>query len=244
MSYTGLNQEGHALFPAAVAGADARLKFIRNTYLMVFAGLVMFFAVAGGISFGALAGVPAAVSIVNAMVGIHPLIWFALLMGAMWGSQRLAMVKGLNVVVFFAFAAFMGLVTVPLMAFALSTKGLAIVGQALGLTVLVFGGLTAYVFISKKDFSFLRGFLMVGMFVILFAALGGIVASMMGYNVNVFHLGLSIAATLLISGFILYDTSNVLHHYATDMVVPAALALMTDFIVLFRNLLYLLSSRD
>ena len=57
-------------------------------------------------------------------------------------------------------------------------------------------------------------------------------------------LGLSMVGGLVFCGYILYDTSNILHHYATSMVVPAAMAIMVDFVMLFRTILVLLMRRD
>src|SRR5690606_1067608 len=112
-----------------------------------------------------------------------------------------------------------------------------VIFQALGLTVLTFGGLSAYVLITRKDFSFLGGFLFTGLMLLI----GGIVvlwiaSAFFGVDVSLMSMAITIASTFLFMGYVLYDTSNLLHRYSTDMVVPAALALMIDFIILFRNI--------
>jgi FtsH-binding integral membrane protein len=109
------------------------------------------------------------------------------------------------------------------------------------LTALVFIGLTAIVFLTGADFSFLRTALMVGGFV----ALGVIVLSaFMGFNLGLLFIGAMLA---LASGYILYDTSNVLHHYRIGQHVAAALALFASVALMFWYMVQLvmsLSSRD
>ena len=95
------------------------------------------------------------------------------------------------------------------------------------LTLLIFGGLTVFVLLTKADFSFLRTALCLGVL----AAAGLIVASM----IIGFELGLMFAVGMIVlmSGYILYDTSNILHHYRTDQHVSAALALFSSIATLF-----------
>ncbi|MFK7991649.1 MAG: Bax inhibitor-1 family protein [Sandaracinaceae bacterium] len=105
-------------------------------------------------------------------------------------------------------------------------------------TLVLFGGLTGIVFLTRKDFSFLRGILGVATL----GALGTIVASL------VFDLSLgtlfSGAMVVLAGGYVLYDTSNVLHHYRTDQHVPAALALFGSIALMFWYVLRIFMSRD
>lgn len=106
------------------------------------------------------------------------------------------------------------------------------------ITLMLFGGLTAVVFITRHDFSFLRSALyMAG-----FAALAVIVASIvLGFDLGVLFSGLMIAFAC---GYILYDTSNVLHHYRVGQHVAASLALFASVALLFWYVLRLLMSRD
>jgi FtsH-binding integral membrane protein len=96
------------------------------------------------------------------------------------------------------------------------------------MTVAIFGVMTAIVFITAKDFSFLRTTLMIGGFV----ALGVVVLSAFfgGFSLGYLFIG---AMILLACGYILYDTSNVMHHYRTDQHVSAALALFASVALLF-----------
>ena len=95
------------------------------------------------------------------------------------------------------------------------------------LTLGLFGGLTAVVFVTRKDFSFLRTALMLGGFV----ALGLIVCAIIfGFNLGLIF---SLAMVVLAGGYILYYTSNVLHHYRTDQHVAASLALFAAVALMF-----------
>jgi FtsH-binding integral membrane protein len=110
------------------------------------------------------------------------------------------------------------------------------------LTGAVFAALTTVVLVTKKDFSFLGSLLTL----CAFAAFGFIiVAIIFGINLGVFF---SAAMIVLMGGYILYDTSNVLHHYRTEQYVAAALALFASVATLFfyilRLLLILASSRE
>lgn len=232
-----------------VAVADAspatRLAFIRKVYLMVFTGLLAFAAVGMGLVFAASSGSALALDIVVFPLR-HPFIALALIIGGQLGAQALQRVPVVNIGVFYLFASFYGWLTSGLMMFAIAKAGgsMVIIYQALSLTTLVFGSLTAFVMLSRKDFNFMGGFLWVGAMtflgVVLLSYLG---SAMFGWDASGLSMGLSIASCLLIVGYILYDTSNVLHHYTEGMVVAAALALFIDFVILFRNILYMLSRR-
>ena len=102
-----------------------------------------------------------------------------------------------------------------------------IIGNAAVITALLFSGLTAVVFVTRKDFSFLRGILMIGGF----AALGLIVCSIIfGFSLGLVFTVLMMA---LMCGYILYETSNVLHHYPLGSHVAASLALFASIATLF-----------
>ncbi len=104
------------------------------------------------------------------------------------------------------------------------------------LTLGIFGGLSLVVFTTKKDFSFLRGILMVGSMV----ALGLIVCAVLfGFNLG---LVFSFAMVLLASGAILYDTSRIMKHYGTDQHVAASLQLFASIALLFWYVLQIVMS--
>ena len=94
-------------------------------------------------------------------------------------------------------------------------------------TGVVFGGLTVTVLVTKVDFSFLKWALVAGGFI----ALGLIVCGIaLGFPLGMWF---SIAMVILASGAILYNTSNILHHYNTDQHVAASLALFASVALLF-----------
>jgi FtsH-binding integral membrane protein len=109
------------------------------------------------------------------------------------------------------------------------------IAQAGLLTGAVFAGLTTSVFITRKDYSFLGPILCVGMWI----AFGVIIAAILfGFSLGLFF---CFAMVALMSGYILYDTSNVIHHYPTNMHVAAALQLFADVALLFLYILRILS---
>ena len=102
-----------------------------------------------------------------------------------------------------------------------------VIESAAGVTLVGFAGLTAIAFFTRKDFSFLRTMLMWGGF----AALGAIVASVLfGWHLGTWF---SVAMIAFAGAAILYDTSNVLHHFPKDRYVGAALELFGSIAMLF-----------
>jgi FtsH-binding integral membrane protein len=110
--------------------------------------------------------------------------------------------------------------------------------QAGVLTLCLFGGLTAVAFITRKDFSFLGPILAIASFLTIGLVILGAIFS--------FSLGLwfAFAMVALASGFILYDTSNVLHRFRTDMHVAASLELFASVAFLLYYIIIILLSRN
>ncbi len=123
--------------------------------------------------------------------------------------------------------------------FIASTMGNDIIPTAGLATLVLFGVMTAVVFITRKDFSFMRSVLMFGGF----AAMGLIVVAIFtGFTLGPIF---TVAMIALACGYILYDTSNVLHHYRIGQHVAAALALFATVALLFWYILRLVMwSRD
>lgn len=241
--YQEMNDQMTTGTPVAMVAGTERARYILKVYALMTAGLAAYFASVGIPLFAAFAGNEAAASFCNFFIGMPPLVNFLLLLGGSWLAHSVSMTRGINVIAFFGFAALWGFISIGLVGYAVNVGGLVILAQALGLTVVVMGSLTAYAFISRTDFSFMGGFLFAGLMVVIGGVLLGIVMDMMGYPTSTLSLGITIASTLLFMGYVLYDTSNIIHRYSTDMVVPAAMALMIDFIILFRNILFLLLNR-
>mgnify|MGYP005996590377 CR=1 FL=1 len=131
------------------------------------------------------------------------------------------------------------LIFVPLLYIAIFyTEGADLVQQAAIVTLALFVGISAIVFITKKDFSFLKAGLTIGFFI----AIGLIIAgSLFGFDLGLWF---SVAMCLLAGGAILYQTSNLVNKYGTDDYVPAALGLFASLMLLFWYVLQIFMSRD
>ena len=117
-------------------------------------------------------------------------------------------------------------------------NGPALIMQALGGTALVFFTLSAYVLTTRKDFSFLGGFLMTGLIVAVIASI-----ALIFFQAPMAQLALSAMIVLLMSGFILFDTSRIIHGGETNYIM-ATVSLYLDIYNLFVSLLHLLGASD
>lgn len=211
-------------------GPSARLHFIRKVYLTLTAGL----AVGGvGAFLGAMFAEPILASGMFFGMCIAELVFLV-------ATLVLRRKPFWNKVLFFTANALLG-ATTGIWYPALAADGQAFVfWQAIGTAVAVFGGLTAYVFATRKDFSFLRGLLFttcLGLFVVGLGNyfLGG------GLQGNLIY---QMIGLVMVCGFILYDTSNVLHHYEDEDYVAGALELAWDFWYLVFRLIMIFVDRD
>jgi len=117
-------------------------------------------------------------------------------------------------------------------------SGPEILQQAAIVTLSLFSGLTAVVFVTKKDFSFLKTGLTIGFFI----AIGLIVAgTLFGFNLGLWF---SVGMCLLAGGSILYQTSNLINKYTVDQYIPASLGLFASLMLLFWYVLQIFMSRD
>lgn len=132
------------------------------------------------------------------------------------------------------------LIFIPLIAIAAlyMETGPEILNQAAIVTLALFSGLTAVVFVTRKDFSFLRTGLTIGFFI----AIGLVVAgTLFGFNLGLWF---SVGMCLLAGGSILYQTSNLIHKFGIEDYVPASLGLFASLMLLFWYVLQLFISRD
>ncbi len=127
---------------------------------------------------------------------------------------------------------------IPLIGIAMmiaESGGANILNQAAILTLSLFTGLSAVVLITKKDFSFLKSILAIGLFI----AIGLIAAGLLfGFNLGLWF---SVGMVILASGSILYQTSNMVHKYSEDQYVGASLGLFASLMLLFWYILSILS---
>lgn len=211
-------------FAVADAQLDARVGFIRRVYSHVFGAILTFIALEM-----VFFNVPAISDPLIRIIGHN--WWIALIafMIVSWVAQHWAETGASEGKQYFGLGLYVvceALIFVPLLAFA-QIKGSDVIPTAALITLVIWGGLTAGVFITKADFSFLRGLLMV----CLYGAIGLVICSLIfGFSLGVLF---SVGMVVLFSGFILYDTSNILHHYRTDQHVGAALHLFASIATLF-----------
>ncbi|MEJ2670016.1 MAG: Bax inhibitor-1 family protein, partial [Gammaproteobacteria bacterium] len=204
-------------------------RVIRNTYAMLALTLIVS-AVGAGLSMAVGMDHGMAIALVIAAFGV-----------LLFVMPRVAN-TGAGIWVVFAFTAMLGASLGPMLNYYLALpNGGSIVMQALGGTAFVFLTLSAYVMVTGKNFSFLGGFLSIGILVVVFASLGTTVAGFFGVNVTGIELAVSAMTVLLMSGFILYDTSRIISGGETNYLM-ATVSLYLDIHILFTNLLQLIGA--
>ena len=196
-------------------------KVLRNTYMLL-AMTLLFSALTAGVS---IAFALPSMGIIVTLVGYFGLLFLTTkLRNSAWG---IASVFGLT--------GFMGLTLGPILSRYLGLPGgSGIVMSAMGLTAIIFMGLSAYVLISKRDFSFMGGFLAVGVLVAFVAGLGAIF-----FEMTALSMAVSGAFVLLMSGMILFETSNIIRGGETNYIM-ATVSLYVTIFNLFTSLLQLL----
>lgn len=215
---------------AADASVEERLTFLKKVYGLLAASLL-------SATVGSFLGMGPLLPLVASM----GMLSFVLFIGSFFFLMFAQRKAGLNMVALFSFTTIAGLMIGPMLSMYVAAGAGNIVIEALGLTTVTFVGLTAYVFFSKKDFSFLSGFLMTGLIILI---VGGLL-NIFFFQSPMMRFVMAGAGVFLFSGFILYDTSNILRRYNTDDYVSATVALFLDIFNLFIHLLALLGlARD
>jgi len=146
--------------------------------------------------------------------------------------------SGLGLVLVFALTGFMGLTLGPIISMYINnfSNGTELVMTALGATGVIFLGLSGYALTTRKDFSFMGGFLMVGILVAFLAGLGAFF-----FQMPALSLAVSAMFVLLMSGLILYQTSEIVHGGETNYIL-ATVTLYVSIYNLFTSLLHLLGA--
>ena len=145
--------------------------------------------------------------------------------------------SSMGLVFVFMLTGFMGLTLGPIINLYMATaNGGQLVMTALGGTGVIFLGLSGYVLTSRKDFSFMGGFLMTGILVAFLAGIGAMI-----FNIPAMSLAVSGMFVLLMSGLILYQTSEIIHGGETNYIM-ATVTLYISIYNLFLSLLHLLSA--
>ena len=139
----------------------------------------------------------------------------------------------------FIFTGCMGMALGPILnRYLAMANGGEVIMQALGGTALIFFGLSAYALTTKKDFSFMGGFLMVGLLVAVLASLALMVGGLFGVHIPFAQVAISAVIVLLMSGFILYDTGKIINGGQTNYIL-ATIGLYLNIYNLFVHLLVL-----
>jgi modulator of FtsH protease len=197
-------------------------KVLKNTYMLL--GMTLVFS-------AVTAGIAMAMGLSQGMAMIFMLMGFGLLFVV---HKMADTSKGILAI--FAFSGVMGASIGPMLNHYLAmTGGPALVMQALGGTAVVFFGLSAYALTTRKDFSYMGGFLMVGLLVAVVAMIANIFLAIPALSLTI-----SAAVVMIMSGLILYDTSRIINGGETNY-IRATVSLYLDIFNLFIHLLSLLS---
>jgi len=218
-----MNMNPPVMNPASVTRADtlATNKVLRNTYSLL--SMTLLFSAA-----------TAAVSMTMNLPHPGLLLTLAGYFGLLFATSRFRN-SSTGLVCVFALTGFMGYTLGPILNAYLSlANGGQIVMTAMGGTGLVFLGLSGYALATRKDFSFMGGFLMAG---ILVAFIGGLAAVFL--EMPVLSLAVSAMFVLLMAGLILFETSNIIHGGETNYIM-ATVSLYVSIFNLFTSLLHLL----
>jgi len=210
--------------PTGVLTGTHANKVLKNTYMLLSMTLA-FSALCSGIS------------MVMNLPPLSPLITIVGYFGLLFLVHKTAD-SAMGLLSVFALTGFMGFTLGPIISMYMANGGASIVTTALGGTAAVFIGLSGYALATKKDFSFLSGFIVVGAIVLLLA----MVASFF-FNFSGFQLALSAAFILFSSAIILYQTSEIIHGGETNY-IRATVTLYVSIYNIFLSLLHLLSAFD
>ncbi len=208
-------------------GASETNKVLRNTYMLLgltlgFSAITATLSIAAGVGYG--------LGLIFSLVAIG-LVWFVL-------PKTANSSTGIGVV--FAFTGLIGAGLGPTLNHYLHmANGGTLIMQALAGTALVFLTLSAYTLTTRKNFSFLRGFLAVGVILMLVVVAFLVVAGLMGYQFSGVSLALSAGVVLLMSAMILYQTSEIIHGGETNYLL-ATTTLYLSIVNLFTSILHLL----
>ena len=225
------------IYPGSVAQSDeqTRAEFIRNTYLHLAFAVLGFVSIEFFLLNSPLAGVLAGL-----MTGGNYswLIVLALFIGVSYLADRWARSSTSQTMQYMGLGIYVvaqAIIFIPILLYA-SIFAPDIIGKAGMITLLLFAGLTYAAFTSGKDFSFLGGILKIGGLV----ALGFIALSIIfGFSLGLLF---SLVMILFAGGSILYNTSNIIHHYQPSQYVAAALSLFASVALLFWYVLQFLLS--
>lgn len=222
--------------PVAALGSDTRATFITRTYLHLFGAILLFAGIEVALFKSGYAEV-----IASALLSVNWLLVLGGFVVVSWFASRAARSATSPIVQYAALGGFVlaqAIIFVPLlvMAMVIADDGSLIRSAAL-VTLVGFAGLTAIVFTTRKDFSFLGSLLKWGFLVAIVLIVAG---AIFGFQLGTFF---SVGMVALAGAAVLYDTSKILLHYPEDMHVSAALELFASVALMFWYILQLFMSR-
>ncbi len=221
--------------PVAQASAETRSAFIWRTYNHVALSILAFVGIESWLFSSGYAR-----QMAEAMLGVNWLLILGAFIVVGWIATHVAHTVKSQALQYAALAASViawSIIFVPMLYIA-NAYGDGVIESAAIVTLLGVAALTAVVFVTKKDFSFLRGILMWAGVLALVAIVGGI---LFGFQLGTWF---SVAMIGFAGAAVLYDTSNILHHYSEDQHVAAALQLFASIAMMFWYVLRLFMSRD
>lgn len=200
--------------------ALATNKVLRNTYALLSMTLIF-------------SAITATMAIASNAAPVNWIIQLVVLFGTLFALQKFRN-SALSIPLVFFFTGFLGYTAGPIVNFYLGmANGGDIVMTALSMTGITFLGLSAYAISSRKDFSFMGGFLMIGLILVIIASLANIF-----FAIPALSLAISAVGVLVFSGFILYDTSRMVNGGETNYVMMTV-SLYLNIYNLFMMLLHL-----
>lgn len=168
---------------------------------------------------------------------LNPFLTIGIYIGLLFGTAALRN-SGMGIAMVFALTGFLGYTLGPLVGMYLAAGMANVVANALTLTAVTFLGLSAYVLTTRKDLSFMSGFITAGAIVLLVAMLIGLFMNSIG-----FHLMLSAGFALFAASLILYQTSEIIHGGERNYIM-ATVTLYVSIYNLFVSLLSLLGASE
>ncbi|MFZ5890070.1 MAG: Bax inhibitor-1/YccA family protein [Myxococcota bacterium] len=219
-----MQRAGYAGSLAGQDSVDRRAQFISRTYNHLFGAIVAFALIEV-----ALFQLGIAESIARAMLGTSWLLVLGAFMLVSWLATHVSHSSASRPAQYAALGGYVlaqAIIFVPLL-YVANAVAPGVISSAALVTFAGFAGLTGIAFYTRKDFSFLRGILMWGGVSALVLIVAG---ALFGFQLGTFF---SVAMVAFAGAAILYDTSNVLHHFPEDRYVGAALELFASVALLF-----------
>ena len=219
-----MNQNSQVIARQPAESVLATNKLIRNTYMLLSMTL-LFSAVTAGIAMA------------TNMPFMGPLVTLGGYFGLLFLTTSLRN-SAWGLVSIFALTGFMGLTLGPMINAYLTffSNGSQLVMTAMAGTAVIFVGLSGYALTTRKDFSFLGGFLMVGILVAFLAGIGAMI-----FSLPALSLAVSAVFIMLMAGLILYQTSQMVHGGETNYIM-ATITLYVSIYNLFTSLLHILGA--